>query len=220
MTFADVNYREKSTGPKDQRGGNNGFALLITLTLRVELSKQISLRSVPPSGHSVSLFTMTGFRYLKKLVDEFQVPNTSTAKKHYHDLRHTCLTVYNTLVDGVRKGAIGDVFRKVLETSKIISETTMMEERMKEDINTYKRELFYWHLNSDDKMCYRIPRKSDTFKSFRDKKNCKAKDFAIEIVTKMYRIDQQERLDMKEIEQGAGDTCAKSGVEVGDVSST
>jgi hypothetical protein len=73
-----------------------------------------------------------------------------------------------------------------------------MEEQMREDINTYKGELMHWHHDDDRKICYRIPRMAKTFAAFRDKKSCKAKDFAIEIVTKMYRLDQQERVALKE----------------------
>ena len=36
-----------------------------------------------------------------------------------------------------------------------------------------------------------------TFEAFRNKKSCRAKDYAIEIVMKMYRLDQQERAKMK-----------------------
>ena len=38
-------------------------------------------------------------------------------------------------------------------------------------------------------MAYRLPSKADTFERFRDKKSSKAKDYAIEIVTKMYCLD-------------------------------
>ena len=77
---------------------------------------------------------------------------------------------------------------------------------MKEDIKLYKRELFYWHRDdSDGKMLYRIPWKVKTFKAFRDKKNCKAKQFAIEIVTKMYRIDQEDRVALKKENAGKTD---------------
>jgi hypothetical protein len=138
---------------------------------------------------------------MKKLVDEFQVPNTSIAKKHYHDLQYTSLVIFNELVVMLRNGVFPKghpgIFRRVLEVSKIIEETPLMEDQMKDDINRYKAELFYWHLDDDRKMCYRIPRMAKTFVAFRDKKSCKVKDFAIEIVTKMYRLDQQDRAAVK-----------------------
>jgi hypothetical protein len=148
------------------------------------------------------------FRYIESLVCEFN-EDDDTRKKHYNDLKYTCFIIFNEIVTAIKKGAFKDVYRKVLDTSKVIQETTMMEERMKADINTYKQELFYWHLDDDNKMCYKIPTAAKTLLRFR-KKNCKAKDYAIEIVTKMYRINQEERVDMKrEINGGsAGDICA------------
>ena len=139
---------------------------------------------------------MGGFRYIEKLVCEFN-EDDGERLKHYNDLKYTSLITFNEIVVGVRKGNMKDIYRKVLETSKIIEETTLMEERMRDDINMYKRELIYWHLDDGDgKMCYRIPRLAKTFIAFR-KKDCKAKDYAIEIVTKMYRIDQEERVALK-----------------------
>jgi hypothetical protein len=136
---------------------------------------------------------------MRNLVNEFQDDNTRDT--HYNDLKYTCLVLFNELVVLLRKGVFPrghpGIFRKVLETSKVINETTLMEEQMKEDIKTYTNELFYWHHDDDQKICYRIPRMAKTFAAFRDKKSCKVKDFAIEIVTKMYRLDQQDRVAVK-----------------------
>jgi hypothetical protein len=136
---------------------------------------------------------------MRELVNEFQ--DDTTRDTHYHDLKYTCLVLFNELVVLLRKGIFPrghpGIFRKVLETSKIIAETPLMEAQMKDDIKTYTNELFYWHHDDDQKICYRIPRMAKTFNGFRDKKNCKVKDFAIEIVTKMYRLDQQDRVAVK-----------------------
>ena len=142
-----------------------------------------------------------GYRYIEKLVCEFN-EDDGERLKHYNDLKYTCLITFNEIVVGIRRGNMKDLYRKVLETSKIIEETTLMEERMRDDINMYKRELMDWHLGDDQKMCYRIPRLAKTFVAFRNKKSCKAKDFAIEIVTKMYRIDQEERIALKNERSG------------------
>ena len=53
----------------------------------------------------------------------------------------------------------------------------------------YKQDLIKWHLEDNENMCYRIPNKVKSFEAFRNKKSCRAKDYAIEIVTKMYRFD-------------------------------
>ena len=76
----------------------------------------------------------------------------------------------------------------VLKASDVIEETTLMREQMRGDEATYKRELIRWHLDSDhEKMSYRILRKVNSFAGLR-KKDCKVKDYAVEVVTKMYRL--------------------------------
>ncbi len=124
-------------------------------------------------------------------------------RDHYHDLKYTSLVIFNELVAGVRRGTFKDIYRKVLETSKVIEESTLMEERMKIDINFYKSELIRWHVDEGrDKMAYRIPTMAKTFVQFRNKKSCYMKDYAIEIVTKMYRIDMEDRIAVRrEIEE-------------------
>ena len=146
-------------------------------------------------------------KYINKVVNRFQEPNTSLAKIHYNDLIHTSLVIHNELVGAVRRGNLkGDLMRKVLETSKVIEETTLMEQRMRGDINMYVNELFDWHVHEDNtKMTYRIPTMAKTFDHFR-KKRSKIKDCAIEIVTKMYLIDQEDRvavkLEINKVKQG------------------
>lgn len=68
---------------------------------------------------------------------------------------------------------------------------------MRGDEAMCKQELFHWHLDDDGKMCYRIPNKVNSFEAFRNKKSCKAKDYAIEIVTKMHRLDCINRRELE-----------------------
>ncbi len=137
------------------------------------------------------------FKYMEKLVCEFS-DDDDTRRKHYHDLKYTSLVIFNMLVKNLRHGLIKDIYRTVLETSKVIEETPLMEEQMRGDIDAYKRELIYWHIEEGkEKMCYRIPNMAKTFTAFR-KKRCKVKDYAIEIVTKMYLLDQKDRNAVKQ----------------------
>lgn len=134
-----------------------------------------------------------GFRYIQKIVREFQ---GGLVRDHYNDLVYTSLTLFNSIVDGLRKGTAGpDWIYTVLDASKVIKETTLMRELVKTDVQAYRQDLVHWHLDDDDKMLHRIPTKVDTFARFRNKKSCKVKDYAIEIVTKMYRIHQQDIQD-------------------------
>ncbi|CAB9500265.1 expressed unknown protein [Seminavis robusta] len=142
------------------------------------------------------------WRYIHDLVNEFQEPNTSLAKRHYNDVKYTSLMLFNKIVDALRKRQRGDGagcswFDTVLEASKIIEETTLMREQMRDDEARYKQDLINWHCSDEGKMMYRIPNKVKTFKQFR-KKTCKVKDYAVEIVTKMYRLDQINRKEMNE----------------------
>ena len=131
-----------------------------------------------------------GFRYLQKIVREFQ---GGLVRDHYHDLKHTALTLFNAIVDDLRRGFFEVSWVDlVLDTSKIIEETTLMRMQMEIDVSTYRRELIHWHLDDDNKMLYRVPNKVDTFDMFRNKKSCKVKDYAIEVVSKMYRIHQMD----------------------------
>lgn len=117
-------------------------------------------------------------------------------RDHYNDLIYTSLTLFNSIVDSLRKGTAGpDWIYTVLDASKVIKETTLMRELVKTDVQAYRQDLVHWHLDDDDKMLHRIPTKVDTFARFRNKKSCKVKDYAIEIVTKMYRIHQQDLQD-------------------------
>lgn len=109
---------------------------------------------------------------------------------HYNDLKYASLTLFNAIVDALRKGTFDGLsfVDEVLKASKVIEPTTLMRDQMNGDESMYKRELIHWHLEDDGKMMYRIPNKVNSFKAFRSKKSCKVKDFSVEIVTKMYRL--------------------------------
>lgn len=125
------------------------------------------------------------FRYIKRVVEEFQEPNTATAKLHEKDLKYTSIRLFNTIVDGLRAGGVPPLVNIVLDTSKIINETTMMRSMIAQDEASYRRALEDWHLTGG---CYRIPTKIATFHQLRKKRSCKVKDCVIEMVTKLYRI--------------------------------
>lgn len=125
-----------------------------------------------------------------------------TRLRHYNDMKHTSLMLFNKIVDALRNMQRGDGrgfswIDTVLETSKIIEETTLMREQMRADEARYKQDLFDWHCSDEGKVMYRIPNKVKTFAQFRNKKSCKVKDYAIEVVTKMYRLDQINRKQMQ-----------------------
>jgi hypothetical protein len=85
----------------------------------------------------------------------------------------------------------------VLEASNIIEGTTLMRDQIKGDEARHKQDMIDWYLGEDwQKMAYRMPSKADTFERLRDKKSSKAKDYAIEIVTKMYRLDCIDRKEL------------------------
>ena len=137
------------------------------------------------------------YRYMERLVCEFQ-DDDGVRLEHYNDLKFTSLTLFNTIVDGLRKGRMASFVDVVLDASKVIEETTLMRVQMKGDEKMYEEQLVYWHLRDDGKMCYRIPNKVNSFEAFRKKKSCKAKDYAVEIVTKMYRL---HCINMKELKE-------------------
>ena len=146
-----------------------------------------------------------GFQYIHRLVGEFQEPNTSHAKQHENDLKYSSLILYNHIVNELRKpGKTLDAWVDVvLKVSEVIEETTLMRDQMKDDVLAYKNDITRFYFGEE--MAYRIPKMVKTFKAFRMKKRNKVKDYAIEIVTKMYRIDRVNRQELKqEIDNGIG----------------
>ena len=148
-----------------------------------------------------------GFRNTHKLVNEFMEPNTSLAIKHYNDLKHTTMLLFNTIIDHLRrKGFQGFSFIDyVLSVSGVIEETTLMRDQMKVDESNYKHELVYWYIEGEGERSsgYRLPTKVKTFKAFRSKNRNKAMDVAFDFVTKMYRLDRINRKEMSEEIAGA-----------------
>lgn len=49
-----------------------------------------------------------GYRYIEKLVREFQ-EDDKYRLEHYNDLNYACLSLFNRIVDGLRKGNLGGV---------------------------------------------------------------------------------------------------------------
>lgn len=142
-------------------------------------------------------------------------PNTAHAIKHYNDLKHTSMLLFNALIDCIRCGSFrGFSFVDyVLRVSDVIEETTLMRSQLKNDELKYSVELIHWYVEGEGVVTrgYRTPSKVKTFKAFRNKKSNKAKDIAFEIVTKMYRLDQVNRKEiLLELEErGSGGVNAE-----------
>ena len=143
-----------------------------------------------------------GFRYIHKLVNEFQEPNTAHAIKHYNDLKHTVMLLFNALIDRLRnRGFHGFSFVDyVLTVSNVIEETTLMRKQVESDESDYKRDLIHWYIEGEGarEAGYRLPTKVKTFHAMAKKRRNKAKDIALDFVIKMYRLDQINRKEMSE----------------------
>ena len=128
------------------------------------------------------------FRYIHRLVGEFQEPNTATVKHHEHELRYDCLRFYNKLVGALRDGSFNRLSftDAVLEESNLIEETTLMRGKVERSASMYKTQLrrFYFEESEGYMHDYRLPNKAKTFKQF-IKKNNQVKQCACEIVTAM-----------------------------------
>jgi len=144
-----------------------------------------------------------GFRYIHKLVNEFQEPNSTLAVEHYNDLKHAAMLLFNAIIDRLRnRGFHGFSFVDyVLTVSNVIEETTLMREQMKVDESNYKHDLVYWYIEGegDREAGYRLPSKVKTFHAMAKKKRNKAMDIAFDFVTKMYRLDQVNRREISEM---------------------
>lgn len=128
------------------------------------------------------------------------------AVEHYNDLKHTTMLLFNAFVDCIRRGSFNgfSIVDYVLSVSHVIEETTLMREQMKVDESNYKHDLIHWYVEGcgGRDSGYRTPSKVATFKAFRAKKSNKAKDFAFHFVTKMYRLDQVNRREIREEDEG------------------
>jgi hypothetical protein len=139
--------------------------------------------------------------YINKVVNEFMEPNTSHAKLRYIDLLRVSLWLYNEIVAKLRGGSLSglDIVDFVLSKSDFIEETTLMRQQMEGDIRAYKRDLvFFYNEGQGYRDGYKIPYSVKTIKAFNNKKANKVKDYAIELVTKMYRLDQINRREIAE----------------------
>lgn len=151
------------------------------------------------------------FRYIKKVVDEFQTPNTLIAITHYDDLKRTSLKLYNEICIALKFGKLGglDWVDVVLTASDVIEETTLMRAQIRADVNSWTTDIVdYYTLHDAPMMACAIGsvRKGrrderklsarEALDKFRDAKSTKPKDWAIEAVTKMYRLDYTSRREM------------------------
>lgn len=144
----------------------------------------------------------TGSRnYINKVVNEFMEPNTSHAKLSYIGLLRISLKLYNEMTTKLRIESLLEfnIIDFVLSNSDFIEETTLMREQMDGDIRSYKHDLVFFYnegLGCNGGHGYKIPYPVKTIEAFHKKKTNKVKDYAVEIVTKMYRLDQLNRREM------------------------
>jgi hypothetical protein len=138
---------------------------------------------------------------LHRLVGKFQESNTPLAKRHEQDLKYTALTLYNEMIDALRKGKLRTIslIRIVVDTSKIIEETTLTEEKIGSLETYYKDYLYKFYFEEGDnyRHTYRLPNKVDSFERF-GKKTDRVKDIALTIVMEMYSEDQINRKEVME----------------------
>jgi len=138
------------------------------------------------------------FKYILQTIKEFE-NDFETIQNHYEDLKYTSMCLYNLLVRSIRgKGESGYV-RKVLEASKYIKDNALLAERLRIDLDNYTREFTRRYIIDGAKIpgyaCFGNPteeQKERKVGRFLRKKNI-VKEYAIEAVTKMYRISQEHR---------------------------
>jgi len=135
-----------------------------------------------------------GFRCIKDVVDEFQTPNTSTAKRHCDDLQCSSMRLHNELTERLRKRKLGETFFVdfVLNVSSLTGRKTdvplmLMEKAMQVDEPSFKDHMNK-HYFGEEFDC-EIPYAVKDVKSFRAVKPnvVLVKEQAIEVVTKLYR---------------------------------
>ncbi len=136
---------------------------------------------------------------LHRLVSKFHGGNPLLVKQHERDLRYTALTLYNGIIDALRKGQLRDLslIGFVVNTSKFIEETTLTREKIGGLESQYKDFLyhFYFEEGADYQHNYRLPNKVDTFERF-GRKTDRIKDVALTIVREMYSDDQINRREV------------------------
>lgn len=141
-------------------------------------------------GEKNSFFCMTQFRILKRALEEFQTPDTRPAKEHFHDLIYTTFCLYNAICNALRKGDMGCCVDTAAKASKLMAANSSMREKLSVDEVTMKQSVFHFYLHEGIEMGvhnYRLPTRAKTFADLREKDN-RAKDMALHVVIKMYRI--------------------------------
>jgi len=142
-----------------------------------------------------------GFRYIKAVVDEFQTPNTSTAKRHINDLQYSSMRLHNELTERLRKRKLGELgfVNFVLNASSLITgddprALMMMGKAMAIDEPNIKDHMNEYYFG--EVMDYKKPYAVKDIKSFRAVKPNVVKEHAIEVVTKLYRAWCQCKLEL------------------------
>jgi hypothetical protein len=148
-----------------------------------------------PGSPFVSFFSMMGKKdRIASSVKKFGMPSD-----HVKDLRYTCLMTRNNIIQWLRKSGIDkfSIIDNILNTSKVIEETTLTRVKLVHLEEYYKTELirFYLKEGADHGCTYKIPNKTDTFKMF-GRKTDFIKDVAMTMVLEMYELDQINRREM------------------------
>lgn len=78
-------------------------------------------------------------RCMERLVCDFH-EDDKLRLEHCNDLKCTMLAPFNAIAEGLRKGQMPSFVDTVLGTSKVIEETTLMREQMKDDNATHAQE--------------------------------------------------------------------------------
>lgn len=132
-------------------------------------------------------------------VTKYEVTCSVSGKAHINDLRHTSLTLRNSLIQWLRTGGNRpfSIIDEILTISKIIEETTLTREKTGWLESYYKRQLVnkYFDEGADYGHQYRLPNKTNNFKAF-GRKTDFVKDAAITMVLEMYEQDQINRQEM------------------------
>jgi len=145
-----------------------------------------------PLGFTPGLFPLIkmGFKDLKKVVDQCQVPNALTAIKHYNDLKYTAMRLHNELAVRLRKHNLRPPFMVdfVTSASKFVkkkeenSDVCPLKWAIRVDEQSYKEEFIRFYYN--EPMEYKKPYAVADVARFRRARN-RAKDVALEIVIKL-----------------------------------
>jgi hypothetical protein len=157
-----------------------------------------------------------GVNYLKKTIREC-VGDT----KHESDLRYTTVVLYNEIVFWLDRRSEDpklsskkyqlhrDFMECVLETSKVIEETTLMRHEVEGDERFWKNHLMDFYFNAEGHEVNQ-PRLVHNIKQYRERKDNKVKTVTEEIIAKMYRIWLRDNKDAVKFNEKKGDDTLTS----------